>query len=70
MLLPLCLGFCIDVSEDRDIREIYPELAEQRGHPAQRKTPKQVSEHRPETEYSKNKSFKIKNAMACCGFKV
>lgn len=42
LLLPLSLGFCIDVSEDRDIREIYPELAEQRGHPEQSKTNKEI----------------------------
>lgn len=45
MVLPLSLGFCIDVSEDCDIREIYPELAEQRGHPEQSKTQKQVTKH-------------------------
>lgn len=40
VVLPLSLGFCIDVAEDCDIGEIYPELAEQRGHSEISKTQK------------------------------
>lgn len=31
-LILVFLGFCVDVSEDVDIREVDPEPAQQRGH--------------------------------------
>lgn len=34
--LLLLLGLGVDVSQHSDVREVYPELAQQRGHPAQR----------------------------------
>lgn len=35
-LLLLLLGLGVDVSEHGDVREVYPELAEQSSHPAQK----------------------------------
>lgn len=32
--LLLLLGLGVDVSQHGDVREVYPELAQQRGHPA------------------------------------
>lgn len=36
--LLLHLGFGVDVAQYGDVREVYPEFAEQSGHPAQRRT--------------------------------